>query len=533
MRARGVALLSTAALLLSSGPAAATLTHEGIPYPTGSAPYSVYVADFNLDGRPDLVTANGDSANASVFLRNVVAGFTQEGGSPFATATSSGAVGDVNGDGRPDLVVAGYVEGVVVVRVRSAIGGFASEPNIPAGQATAVAIADFNSDGRNDLATTSFDSDDVKIFLRNPANTGFVAGPTYPTGDQPRDVAVADLNGDGKKDLAVISQGPMTVRSFLGTGNGTFLVEGLDLSTGAAPTEVATGDFDGNGRPDLAVTNLGSDSVSVYLRNPANTGFTPLPGSPFAVGDTPASLAVADLDLDGHADIAAATASGVDVLQRTATSFTRLAPTPIGASALGVAVGDFDQDGVPDVAATAISNTLHVLLGSIPPLDAPRKGELNLVPVSGTVRVKLKGADRFVVLQRPMQVEAGVQIDASTGTLAVVGPGEGTSAKVGGTLLRTSQAKKVTTLRLSAMLGCGGGKAAKSRTLAFKGKGDFKVRGSFSQTLPGKKATYSVKDTCTSTTTRVKRGKVTLTDFVLKTKVTVRSGDKYVARKRA
>src|SRR4051794_35649871 len=80
-RAGTLAALGAGAVLAAAGTAWAALTPEGSAYPTGTDPYSLNVADFNGDGRPDVATVNGTSGNVSVFLRQP-GGFAQEAGSP-------------------------------------------------------------------------------------------------------------------------------------------------------------------------------------------------------------------------------------------------------------------------------------------------------------------------------------------------------------------------------------------------------------------------------------------------------------------
>src|SRR5439155_7272305 len=85
----------------------------------------------------------------------------------------------------------------------------------------------------------------------------------------PNSVATADFNGDGKLDLAVANFSGNTVSIFLGNGDGTFHVQ-LDYATGTDPYSVAVGDFNRDGKMDLAVANgLGSsgNTVSVLLGN--------------------------------------------------------------------------------------------------------------------------------------------------------------------------------------------------------------------------------------------------------------------------
>ena len=107
------AALAAVLLLVGAASARAAFVIEGPPYTVGNEPYSLNAADFNGDGRPDVATINGSSANVSVFLRQAGGGFAQEAGSPFAVGPgpSGAAVGDYNGDGRADLAVSNFERG--------------------------------------------------------------------------------------------------------------------------------------------------------------------------------------------------------------------------------------------------------------------------------------------------------------------------------------------------------------------------------------------------------------------------------------
>jgi len=109
--------------------------------------------------------------------------------------------------------------------------------------------------------------------LLGKGNGTFQRAVDYSTGSYPQSVAVADFNGDGKPDLAV-SNVNGTVSVLLGNGDGAFQAA-VNYGAGIFPDFVAVGDFDGDGKPDLAVVNQGSDGdggVSVLLNTSACIG---------------------------------------------------------------------------------------------------------------------------------------------------------------------------------------------------------------------------------------------------------------------
>jgi CSLREA domain-containing protein len=179
-----------------------------------------------------------------------------------------------------------------------------------------------------------------------------------------------------------------------------------------------------------------------------------------------------------------------------------------------------------------------VVQGSQQELPAPKAGEqVNALPRSGTVRVRVAGTKRFVDLRDGRQIPVGSVVDTTKGRVTIVAAGNQSADFYDG-IFRLTQgkgARPLTTLTLVEALSCpkaGRAVAAakkKKRRLWGDGNGRFRTKGKHSAaTVVGTR--WLVEDRCTSTLTRVVRGRVSVRDFVKKKTVTVRAGKKYVAR---
>lgn len=233
-----------------------------------------------------------------------------------------------------------------------------------------------------------------------------------------------------------------------------------------------------------------------------------------------------------------------------------LAPTSLAINA-GSECPTTDQRGVPRPANACDIGAFEYVPpppqpGPPPPppadddLPAPviRKS-VNLVPKSGTVRIKLPGRRRYRKLTKGEQIPVGTTVDTLKGRVTLTAA----SNKSGGTatsdfykgIFKVSQTKgkrPITVLTLTEKLSCPkAGSAVASATKKRKrrlwgdGSGRFRTKGRHSAaTVVGTK--WLVEDRCKSTLTRVVRGKVKVRDFVKKKTITLRRGKRYVAKAR-
>ncbi|MFW9261148.1 FG-GAP-like repeat-containing protein [Nostoc sp. CALU 546] len=334
----------------------------------GLRPYSIVVGDFDKDGNTDLVTANKSSQSVSVLLGN--GNGTFKSASNFSVvgfnglSPSSVAVADFNKDGKLDLVTANNLSNNISVLLGKGDGSFQNAVNFALESASApisIAVGDFNKDGKSDIVTVNNASQNISVLLGNGTG-GFGTAKNFKVPSRPSFVTVSDFNGDGKSDLAVTSSYFNNVSILLGNGDGTFN-SATQFDVGTNPNSVVVGDFNKDNKLDLAVANSDSNNVSILLGNGAG-GFGI--ATNFDVGLNPASVTVIDFDNDGNSDLAVANAGSdtVSVLLGDGNGGFGIATNfVVGTKPYSLTVGDFNKDGKSDL-AVANSESKNVSLVS-------------------------------------------------------------------------------------------------------------------------------------------------------------------------
>jgi hypothetical protein len=183
---------------------------------------------------------------------------------------------------------------------------------------TAVAVGDFNGDGKLDVAVANNGSSNVSILLGNGDGT-FQPAVNFDASVAPNGIAVADLNGDGKLDVAVFqspntsSSLPGAVSILFGKGDGTFqspVVTTISLQESV----VAAVDVNGDKKADLLVnltdSNLNPAGVGLLLSNGDGSFQT----AKTVAGASDILCAVADFNHDGKPDLAVATSTAMQLM---------------------------------------------------------------------------------------------------------------------------------------------------------------------------------------------------------------------------
>lgn len=341
---------------------------------TGTSPNDVSIADFDLDGLPDMAVANNIGSNIvpstiSVFRNTHTANnkisFDAKKEYPTGGMTYAIATGDLNGDGKPEIVSASVGSSSITIFKNLSVTGninFESGQNISLQSATfSICISDIDVDGKPDILVTSSTYSLVSVF-RNTSNNGnisFSPAINFSSPYTSHYITAGDLNGDGKPDIAFTAdyQNSISVLLNQSTPGSILLANRLDYYVGT-PRCIKISDLNNDGKLDLIVSSYTGD-LNVF-RNQSS-------GATFSLGTIQTwgissnyhinaqKFAIDDLNGDGKPDILLES-TGVDIFQNTSytagyISFTLTNGLYFG-PASGVAIADLDMDGKSDLAIT-------------------------------------------------------------------------------------------------------------------------------------------------------------------------------------
>lgn len=240
---------------------------------------------------------------------------------------------------------------------------FATNLTIPSSLPAAVVFADFNNDGKADLAVGNFLMNTVSVSLGDGSG-GFGVPIANQITPSPMSIAVGDFNTDGKLDVAAAEWFNHQVAIALGNGDGTFSAP-TRINVGLGPKQVETGDFNGDNKVDFATVGFFQGAVSVFLGN-GSGGFSEVTGSPFAAGSVPESLSLGDFNSDDKLDVAVIANGSVRVMLGNG-SGSLAPPGPsimVGQAPIFIDKGDFNGDAKLDLAvANNSSSDVSILFG--------------------------------------------------------------------------------------------------------------------------------------------------------------------------
>src|SRR5581483_6916410 len=323
--------------------------------------YVLTAGDFNGDGIPDLA---GLKSTGDIYPLNQLTVYWGAGDGTFPRQTGYSAAhnpialvaGDLNGDGVADLATASNEQNATVPSQISVLlgnhGGSLRAARLYPGSGNypSAVVADFNHDGNLDVVTTSGVNGYVSVLLGD--GHGKLAD-QFNSQIKAVGVIAGDLNGDGNLDLIVVLQAHLDYAVLLGNGDGSFQLP-QRFKVGPYYGPLALGDFNGDGKLDLAAGPSQANAVYIALGNGDGT-FQEAVSYP--VGGTVYALAVADLTGDGILDVAAGLGDQMVILSGDGSGGFQLAQT-LNLPGDEVIAADVNNDGIPDLLSSGPGITL-------------------------------------------------------------------------------------------------------------------------------------------------------------------------------
>ncbi|NOT64283.1 MAG: hypothetical protein HOP19_29045, partial [Acidobacteria bacterium] len=324
---------------------------------SGDFPYTVVAGDFNGDGKTDLAGSGypfNTNAYVAVFLQNN-GNLVSAAGATVGRFPRRMMTGDFNADAKLDLVFADHTDGKFYFLPGNGAGGFGTSWSYPFKNfLNAGAVADFNQDGKLDVAVSKGNAPGSVVIMSGNGRGEFTEGHTYGGMAGSGHLVAADFNQDMRPDLLVAHIFAHRISYLENLGDGAF--KGARIYQADSDAEAAAiGDFTGDGKNDLVVgsVTVGSEKGIVLHPTTAQNSL----GAPvfFAVPENIQSLSGMDLNLDGKLDLVVQTEQGTIKVFLNDGNGSLSAPTVFTASLTAGShhSGDFNGDGRPDLIGVA------------------------------------------------------------------------------------------------------------------------------------------------------------------------------------
>jgi hypothetical protein len=328
---------------------------------------AIELVDMNDDGLLDVVAL--DPYHAFVHLGNGQGDFAAFSyRTPTVHYANRLAKSDVDLDGREDILVSDAIYPYLVVLRNTGSGTFVN-PHIDAmpGGPSCMVLEDLDRDGKKDVNAGNFVARTVSV--RRGTGTrvyapaaSFTTQPSPNVVTRPNAIALGDLNGDGDTD-AVTGNQDGTIATLLGDGQGGFGAPIL-RAVGTQIAALTLGDFTGDGKLDVVATNHLSNSMRFVVGN--GDGTFAATSSVTSVGTDVRSIAAAHLNADAFLDVVLGSVAGglVVLLGDGAGAFPVQTTYPTASGVWDVKIADLNTDGHLDIAATCkLGAALYVAFG--------------------------------------------------------------------------------------------------------------------------------------------------------------------------
>jgi hypothetical protein len=243
-------------------------------HPAANSPDGVKIGDINSDNRNDVVVCHWNEDSLGVFYQNASGNLD-----PMTTYYAPHAgydeveIGDIDNDSDLDVVfMRGQLSGDHILVFKQNASGTLDPhicydvPSLPHG----IAIGDLNNDNRNDLAVTyggNQPSSKLGVFYQDTAGSLSVFQ-EYPAYDIPEPVEIADFDLDGRNDVALLNGGWMRMSVYQQNASGSlnpYQLFNIPYASHYNPQGLDIGDINNDGKPDVVIADYNNGLV--YLIN--------------------------------------------------------------------------------------------------------------------------------------------------------------------------------------------------------------------------------------------------------------------------
>lgn len=401
-------------------------------FSVGNSPRWLAIGDLDLDGKPDLVSADYFGATLSI-LKNTSqssndfdnSSFTFQNYLSVGTYPRSVELEDINNDGKLDVLTVCQGSNQLSVFINTSTSSaisFQSRIDFNTGAAPyTLSVGDFNVDGRLDIMVVNKDNNNVSIYQNNITSSNFNASSlltpiNLPVGASPINGVVEDFDQDGYFDIGVCNSNSSNITIYRNLGSTVNISSASfacfqNFSMGLIGTSITFADVDKDSKPEMIATSYANSWLSVYPNTSILGNISFGARIDFQSGSHPYRATVGDFDGDSKTDIAVVNSDGnnVSVFRNVHTtgllSTSSLAPKvdfSVDTKPYFLTSADLDSDNDYEIISanfnssniTVLKNNLNTCIESISMPENIAKGKVSIVQEGNSIIIKGLVADK-------------------------------------------------------------------------------------------------------------------------------------------